>query len=252
MTTPIKPGFIFLVLSIAVAGGYYKFMKRHDYPIQWRTEGMQLRKLNQICLALEQYSQKYGRLPPPYTVDQQGNRLHSWRTLLLPYYGEPYKSLYEKIDLSKPWDSPENAKVNTDIYFAGKNLWNPDGVSHLAIIGPESAWEKLDFNISDHRRDEASGFLLIAEVKDSGIPWAAPRDIELDQIGRNSKIKPMLVGVGVKNINGRLPVPEKYIFRDLEDLKKQATFKRSTSEHPFKELIRPENKVRKRNSLGVL
>jgi hypothetical protein len=33
-----------------------------------------------------------------------GERLHSWRVVLLPYLGQ--QELYEKIRLDQPWDSP--------------------------------------------------------------------------------------------------------------------------------------------------
>ena len=63
--------------------------------------------LKQIGLALHIYHDEHDSLPPAYTVDEQGNRLHSWRTLILPYLEE--KELYDAIDLTKPWDDPANA-----------------------------------------------------------------------------------------------------------------------------------------------
>src|SRR4051794_16138712 len=38
--------------------------------------------LKQIALALHSYEQAHKALPPAYTVDAQGRRLHSWRTLI--------------------------------------------------------------------------------------------------------------------------------------------------------------------------
>ena len=64
--------------------------------------------LKQIILGLHNYHDENGKLPPAYTVDAEGNRLHSWRTLLLPYM-EGYDELYQSIDLTKPWDDPANA-----------------------------------------------------------------------------------------------------------------------------------------------
>jgi hypothetical protein len=46
--------------------------------------------------------------PPAHTVDAQGRPLHSWRTLILPHLGE--QPLYDRIDLSKPWNDPPNAE----------------------------------------------------------------------------------------------------------------------------------------------
>ena len=55
------------------------------------------------------YEQAYNALPPAYTVDANGRPLHSWRTLILPYLEQ--ESLYQTIDLSKPWNDPANARA---------------------------------------------------------------------------------------------------------------------------------------------
>ena len=44
-----------------------------------------LNNLRNIALALINYHENYQALPPAYTVDATGRRLHSWRTLILPY-----------------------------------------------------------------------------------------------------------------------------------------------------------------------
>ncbi len=67
--------------------------------------------MKQIALALHNYESVYKTLPPAFTVDANGNRLHSWRTLILPFIEQ--KSLYDNIDLSKPWDDPANAILQT-------------------------------------------------------------------------------------------------------------------------------------------
>ena len=65
--------------------------------------------LKQIALALFNYESAYNALPPAYTVDAEGKPLHSWRTLILPYLEK--QSLYDSIDLSKPWNDPANAEA---------------------------------------------------------------------------------------------------------------------------------------------
>src|SRR5262245_21426383 len=65
--------------------------------------------LRQIAIALQNYHDAYQCLPPAYTVDAAGKPLHSWRTLILPFMEG--KAVYDKIDLSKPWDDPVNKAV---------------------------------------------------------------------------------------------------------------------------------------------
>src|SRR5688500_14578472 len=43
--------------------------------------------LHRIGLALHGYAGAHDAFPPAYTVDEAGNPLHSWRTLILPFLG---------------------------------------------------------------------------------------------------------------------------------------------------------------------
>ena len=98
--------------------------------------------LRQVTTALLLYERNHGQLPPAYTIDAQGNRLHSWRTLILPYL--EFGHVYDLADLSQPWDAAVNQQVrNLDMYIyqcaahpqAGKN---PSFTSYVAVVGPET------------------------------------------------------------------------------------------------------------------
>ena len=65
--------------------------------------------MQQIGIALQAYHDQHGSFPPAYTVDAEGNPLHSWRTLILPYFGEPkWQEIYDQIRFDEPWDSEHN------------------------------------------------------------------------------------------------------------------------------------------------
>ena len=65
--------------------------------------------VKQIGLALHNYHDKHNAFPPLYTVDEEGNQLHSWRVLILPYVKDnEYSDVYKKIRLDEPWDSDWN------------------------------------------------------------------------------------------------------------------------------------------------
>ncbi|MBQ9813579.1 MAG: DUF1559 domain-containing protein [Thermoguttaceae bacterium] len=53
--------------------------------------------MQRITIALLSYQTEHGALPPAFTVDEEGNPLHSWRVLILPYLGEDSKALYDQI-----------------------------------------------------------------------------------------------------------------------------------------------------------
>lgn len=71
--------------------------------------GMQCKNnLKNIALALHNYAASNGgNFPPAFTVDANGKRLHSWRTLILAHIDR--RDLYARVDFSKPWDDPSNA-----------------------------------------------------------------------------------------------------------------------------------------------
>ena len=66
-----------------------------------------INNLKQIAMALHSYEQAHKAFPLAHTVDTKGRPLHSWRTLILPYLEQ--QTLYQSIDLSKPWNDPANA-----------------------------------------------------------------------------------------------------------------------------------------------
>jgi len=66
--------------------------------------------MKQIAVAFHAYHEKYGHLPPAYTIDEDGKPLHSWRVLILPYIEQ--NALYEQIRLDEPWDSDYNRQFH--------------------------------------------------------------------------------------------------------------------------------------------
>ena len=69
--------------------------------------------MKQIGLALHTYSAVYNSFPPVYTTDEDGNPLHSWRVLLLPFMEQVV--LYDQIHLDEPWDSEYNIQFHSQI-----------------------------------------------------------------------------------------------------------------------------------------
>jgi type II secretory pathway pseudopilin PulG len=139
-----------------------------------------LNNIKNIGLALHAYEQEHGALPPAYTVDEQGNRLHSWRTLLLPYIEQ--SRLYESIDLTKPWDDPVNAKARETIVEAYQCPSSPelDGLTnYLAVIGPECAFSGSEpRKLLDVKDDSEETLAIIDSGTDRAVPWMSPEDID--------------------------------------------------------------------------
>jgi hypothetical protein len=114
-----------ITLLLGFAWAYQAQGKRiAEYPI---ADDCQY-NLKQITYGLHNYHMKYGSYPPAYTVDEQGQPMHSWRVLILPQMG--YSFLYDNFDMSQPWDSPHNLDAARGL--RPKFLWLP-GVRLLAI-----------------------------------------------------------------------------------------------------------------------
>ena len=141
--------------------------------------------LKQLSLALLEYENAYGSFPPAYTVDANGNRLHSWRTLILPFIEQ--QPLYDSIDLSKPWDHPINAKFNSvDIpVFKCPSCGGPPAVppgssTYVVVDDPSGIFNGSNATKMALIQDGTSNTLLIVEVDAKRVvPWMSPDDISM-------------------------------------------------------------------------
>ena len=134
--------------------------------------------LHQISIALHSYHDTYGSFPPAYTVDSAGKPLHSWRTLILPYMEQ--KSLYEKIDLTKPWDDPANREAyETQVRSYGCPSANvpKTHATYLAVVGPGACFNgPVPRKLADIT-DKPNATLLVIEVPaDRAVHWMSPSD----------------------------------------------------------------------------
>ena len=136
--------------------------------------------LKAISLALHNYHDKYFAFPPAYTVDEEGNRLHSWRTLILPYLEQ--QKLYETIDLSKPWNDPVNAVAYRTVIPAFKCPYDRSATpntTYLTIVAPDSLLRPVQSCKLADITDGASNTLMVVEViQEKAVHWMEPLDLD--------------------------------------------------------------------------
>ena len=139
-------------------------------------------KLNimQIGMALLSYEQANGRFPPAVVTDKHGNAMHSWRTLILPNLDQ--LELYHAYNFREPWNGPNNSKLSArclDVYCcpSDSSIGGRPMTSYVAVTGPGTVWDQ-------QRPTETPPRVMVVELVDSGIPWAEPRDITLDEACR--------------------------------------------------------------------
>ncbi|MEM8733669.1 MAG: DUF1559 domain-containing protein [Planctomycetota bacterium] len=136
--------------------------------------------MRQVALALLNYETTYGSFPPAYTVDADGQPLHSWRTLILPYMEQ--KNLYDQIDLSKPWDDPVNQPFN-DLtimtYVCPSTALPPGKTTYVAPIHPQGVFSGSEATKIQDITDGLSNTLLVVEVDEANaVSWMEPNDID--------------------------------------------------------------------------
>jgi hypothetical protein len=131
-----------------------------------------------LSLALLNYESTYRAFPPAYTVDADGNRLHSWRTLLLPFMDS--SGLAGKIDMSKPWNHPDNAfALDYDVPAFRSPLGNtkPGYTSYLAVVDASTALIGGQSAKLREITDGTSNTIWIYETSDSkAVHWMEPTD----------------------------------------------------------------------------
>ncbi|MFN0022231.1 MAG: DUF1559 domain-containing protein [Pirellulaceae bacterium] len=134
--------------------------------------------LKQIGLALQSYADKYGALPPAHTVDAEGKPLHSWRTLILPFMEQ--EPLFQKIDLSKPWDDPANElafHVATPGYVCPSANCPDTHTVYIAVAVPGGCFKPTDSRKLSEITDGQASTLMVMEVDVSqAVHWMAPTD----------------------------------------------------------------------------
>jgi type II secretory pathway pseudopilin PulG len=139
-----------------------------------------MNNLKQIALAIQNYSEIHGELPPAYTTDESGKPLHSWRTLILPFLEQ--KDLYEAIDLNKPWDDPANAaafKTPVDTYQCPSNTDSDNRTTYLAVVTPQSCFRPGDGVSVSEISDPVKETMMVIEVEsEHAIPWMSPADAD--------------------------------------------------------------------------
>jgi prepilin-type processing-associated H-X9-DG protein len=146
-----------------------------------------LAHLRDLAIAIQNYTYVNGHLPPAYTVDAVGNRLHSWRTLLLPYMEE--KALYDKIDLTKPWDDPANAEAREQSIpplmcasapFEGEHLTS---TTYLAVVGPDCAFTGSVPRTMSEVTDRTGITLMVVDAPYSrAVHWMSPHDLSVEEV----------------------------------------------------------------------
>ena len=140
--------------------------------------------LQRIGLAMQQYHDQHGSFPPAYIPDENGQPMHSWRVLILPYLG--HETLYEEYDFNEPWDGPNNSALAfamPEEYGCPSDPASGQAMtSYVAIVGKETAFPGSEPTSLDQFTDGPENTILLVEDRDAGVNWLEPRDLEFKEV----------------------------------------------------------------------
>lgn len=144
-----------------------------------------LNNLKQIAIAIQNYTKQNGHLPPAYTVDADGNRLHSWRSLILPYIEET--PLYNRIDFTRPWDDPANALAREQYiptYLCPSAPYDEDNfTTYLAVVGPNCVFSGPNSRKLSEVTDDSEYTLMVVDAPhDRALHWMSPYDVSEEEM----------------------------------------------------------------------
>ncbi|TWT37263.1 hypothetical protein KOR34_22100 [Posidoniimonas corsicana] len=142
-------------------------------------------KLKMLVLSLHNYHDTHGNFPPAFTADSQGQPLHSWRTLILPYLEE--MPLYSKLNFDEPWNSSANARWLNDqelhIYRSPQRPESSiaDETHYFSIVDDETLLRPGGGVSFRDIADGSSNTIALIEAAGRGVRWHEPRDLSMDE-----------------------------------------------------------------------
>lgn len=165
-----------LAIIVGILFAFFLPAERRARPAARRSQCKN--NIKQIGLALHNYHETYGVLPPACTVDANGTPLHSWRTVILPFLDQ--KELYERIDLTKPWNDPANAEaLATQVHAFSCPSANLESgfTTYQALVGAEYAFQPGKQNTIRDIQDGTSNTVLVIDASPSiAVHWMEPSD----------------------------------------------------------------------------
>lgn len=155
----------------------------------WARRSEAMNNLKQIGLSAHNHHDMKKSLPPGAIAADDGQLLHGWLTLLLPYVEQ--QGLFDQIDLQSPWNSPQNQppmQTLVRVYqLRHPRLEDEDAagypLAHYAanqqVIGGTGQMTLAEI------RDGTSNTILSGEVAENNVPWGRPRNWRDPRLGIN-------------------------------------------------------------------
>lgn len=185
-----------LLLVVILGTAFYEFGGNAVATLRAnRQRGQDFDNLEKIASALNAYAADYGTYPVS-KLDAQGQPLHSWRVLILPYLGK--QELYDRANLDAPWSAEENQ----ELIFNMPDVFRSSGLSqtnlghetnYVMVRGPNTLFPSPAIALGPKDIvDNPTQTILVTETarKPGGNrSWIEPDDLDIRRMQ-------MLIGAG--------------------------------------------------------
>lgn len=147
------------------------------------------RNLRAIGLALHGYHETYRAFPPAFIADGNGQPMHSWRVLILPFLDE--QELYDRYRFDQPWHGPDNWQLIDQVpdcfrfrhadQDGRKEVKQPSGTTIYVAPRGEGTVMSGAIPVSiDDVTDGSSDTVQVVEDSFYPVPWLAPDDVPFE------------------------------------------------------------------------
>jgi len=133
---------------------------------------------------MHNYESTHGQMPPAVVYGSDGQALHSWRVLILPYIEQG--ELYRQFKLDEPWDSPHNIQLLPKMPRVYGPPWGkrskvpPNHTICHVFVGRGAAFEGTKgLSLGKDFFDGTSNTILLIEAG-KPVPWTKPEDLAFD------------------------------------------------------------------------
>lgn len=147
-----------------------------------------MNNMRQLLVAIHNFYDAYRKLPPQALTNDAGQRLLSWRVLILPFIDQ--MDLYNEFRLDEPWDSEHNIKLLPRMpraYASGNPAEAAEQLQKgiTCYVGPLTAdsilgrqGPPLQFQ---EIQDGTSNTIMLVECNpEHAVPWTMPDDLVID------------------------------------------------------------------------
>jgi prepilin-type processing-associated H-X9-DG protein len=135
--------------------------------------------LRSIGLAMHNYHELNGCLPPAAITDKNGRPLLSWRVALLPYIEA--NNTYVKFHLDEPWDSPHNLallEAMPTVYACPSDrTLTPGMTGYQVVIGSNTVFTPDFKSVTFHGITDGLHNTLLVGESQRNVPWTKPEDL---------------------------------------------------------------------------